>query len=53
LGARGALTGPIVRGDAATAKRQRAAVEARSPRLLRLWDALADATRALAGDEAS
>lgn len=52
LGARRALTGPIARGDEATAARQRAAVEARAPRLLPLWDALATATRALAGDDA-
>lgn len=53
LGARHALTGPIARGDHATATRQRAAVEARAPGLLPLWDALAAATRALAADEAS
>lgn len=52
LGARGALTGPIARGDEATARRQRAAVEARAPRLLPLWDAMATATRALAADDA-
>lgn len=52
LGARRALTGPLARGDYATAARQRAAVEARAPRLLSLWDALAAATRALAADEA-
>jgi predicted short-subunit dehydrogenase-like oxidoreductase (DUF2520 family) len=52
LGAQRALTGPIARGDEATAARQRAAVEARAPRLLPLWDALATATRALAGDDA-
>ena len=50
LGARGALTGPIVRGDVETAARQRAAVAARSPELLDLWDALAMATRQLALD---
>lgn len=48
LGARAALTGPIARGDVATARRQRAAIEARAPTLLPLWDALATATRALA-----
>ena len=48
LGAHEALTGPIVRGDAATASRQRAAVESRAPRLLPLWDALAAGTRTLA-----
>lgn len=48
LGARGALTGPIVRGDAATAERQRNAVAERTPDLLPVWDALAAATRSLA-----
>jgi predicted short-subunit dehydrogenase-like oxidoreductase (DUF2520 family) len=48
-GAEGALTGPIARRDEATVERQRAAVAARAPELLPLWDALADATRALAG----
>ena len=50
VGARGALTGPIARGDAATAARQRAAVAARAPELLGLWDTLAEATAALARD---
>jgi predicted short-subunit dehydrogenase-like oxidoreductase (DUF2520 family) len=48
LGARGALTGPIARGDADTATRQRAAVAEASPTQLPLWDALATATRVLA-----
>ena len=48
LGAEAALTGPIARGDEATVARQRAAVEERAPDLLALYDALADATRALA-----
>lgn len=48
LGPRGALTGPIARGDRETERRQRAAVAARAPDLLGLFDALADATRALA-----
>lgn len=52
LGARRALTGPIARGDAATVERQRAAVAERTPELLPLWDALAEATRALAGTPA-
>ena len=51
LGARKALTGPIVRGDVATAERQRAAVAARAPELLSLWAALATATRALVHNE--
>ena len=48
LGARSALTGPIARGDESTVARQRDAVEQVAPDLLPLWDALADATRALA-----
>jgi predicted short-subunit dehydrogenase-like oxidoreductase (DUF2520 family) len=47
-GARAALTGPIARGDDATVAAQRAAVAERAPDLLGLFDALADATRALA-----
>jgi predicted short-subunit dehydrogenase-like oxidoreductase (DUF2520 family) len=43
-----ALTGPIVRGDEETVERQRAAVVAAAPELVPLWDALTDATRALA-----
>lgn len=43
-----ALTGPIARGDAETVARQRAAVARSAPDLLPLWDALAEATRALA-----
>lgn len=48
LGPERALTGPIARGDEATVARQRAAVEERAPRLLPLFDALAEATRELA-----
>jgi predicted short-subunit dehydrogenase-like oxidoreductase (DUF2520 family) len=48
LGGRPALTGPIVRGDEATVARQRDAVAQRAPELLGLFDAMADATRALA-----
>lgn len=51
LGARQALTGPIVRGDLATTKRQQAAVAQRAPDLLPLWDALTTATRALVHNE--
>jgi predicted short-subunit dehydrogenase-like oxidoreductase (DUF2520 family) len=51
LGARRALTGPIARGDAATADRQQAAVAARAPELLPLWNVLAGATRALVHNE--
>ncbi len=46
-GAEEALTGPIARGDEETVARQRAAVEERTPELLPLFDALADATRAV------
>jgi predicted short-subunit dehydrogenase-like oxidoreductase (DUF2520 family) len=49
LGAQRALTGPIARGDEATVARQRAAVAERLPEELALFDALADATRRLAG----
>jgi predicted short-subunit dehydrogenase-like oxidoreductase (DUF2520 family) len=48
LGAQEALTGPIARGDEATVARQRAAVAARLPDDLALFDALTDATRRLA-----
>lgn len=48
-GAASALTGPIVRGDAETVARQRAAVADRAPRELRLFDALVEATERLAG----
>ena len=47
-GAEHALTGPIARGDEDTVARQRDAVAERTPELLPLWDALAEATRALA-----
>jgi predicted short-subunit dehydrogenase-like oxidoreductase (DUF2520 family) len=43
-----ALTGPIARGDEQTVRRQREAVESRLPELLPVWDALAEATRAVA-----
>ena len=49
LGAAGALTGPVARGDEATVARQREAVEQRAPGLLPLFDAMVDATRELAG----
>src|SRR5215212_2024599 len=48
LGPDRALTGPIARGDHETVERQRAAIQQRTPTLLPLFDALADATRALA-----
>jgi predicted short-subunit dehydrogenase-like oxidoreductase (DUF2520 family) len=49
LGGERALTGPIARGDDAVVARHRAAVAERAPDLLGLFDAMADATRALAG----
>jgi predicted short-subunit dehydrogenase-like oxidoreductase (DUF2520 family) len=48
LGAARALTGPIARGDQLTVQRQREAVAQRAGDLLPLFDALVDATRALA-----
>jgi len=48
LGPERALTGPIARGDEATVARQREALRERTPDLLPLFDALAEATRALA-----
>jgi predicted short-subunit dehydrogenase-like oxidoreductase (DUF2520 family) len=47
-GAEDALTGPIARGDEETVARQRAAVAERTPDLLPLFDAMVDATRAVA-----
>lgn len=52
LGGRRALTGPIARGDEETVARQREAVAERTPDLLGLFDALAEATRDLAGARA-
>jgi predicted short-subunit dehydrogenase-like oxidoreductase (DUF2520 family) len=52
LGPERALTGPIARGDEATVARQREAVMERTPELAPLFDALAEATRALARTEA-
>jgi predicted short-subunit dehydrogenase-like oxidoreductase (DUF2520 family) len=48
MGADRALTGPIARGDEETVDRQRQAIQDRTPDLLPLFDALAEATRALA-----
>ena len=48
LGPERALTGPVARGDEATVERQRAAVVEVAADLLPLFDALVDATRALA-----
>jgi len=47
-GAEDALTGPIARGDEDTVARQRDAVAERTPELLPLFDAMVDATRAVA-----
>ena len=47
MGPEAALTGPIVRGDEAVVARHRETVAERTPELLELWDALADATRTL------
>jgi predicted short-subunit dehydrogenase-like oxidoreductase (DUF2520 family) len=49
MGGATALTGPIARGDTSTVRRQQDAVAGAMPHLLPLWDAMADATRALAG----
>jgi predicted short-subunit dehydrogenase-like oxidoreductase (DUF2520 family) len=49
VGGERALTGPIARGDEATVERQRDAIAQRTPDLLPLFDALAQATRDLAG----
>ena len=50
LGPERALTGPVARGDEATVARQRTAIAERAPDLLALFDALVEATRALALD---
>jgi predicted short-subunit dehydrogenase-like oxidoreductase (DUF2520 family) len=52
LGAANALTGPVARGDVETVARQRAAVAERAPELVPVFDALTDATAALAGSNA-
>ncbi|HWE07947.1 MAG TPA: DUF2520 domain-containing protein [Solirubrobacteraceae bacterium] len=49
LGAARALTGPVARGDDRTVAAQREAVLERVPEMAPLFDALVDATRALAG----
>lgn len=46
---RAALTGPVARGDTATVERQRAAIAARAPELLALFDALVERTQAISG----
>jgi predicted short-subunit dehydrogenase-like oxidoreductase (DUF2520 family) len=50
LGAERALTGPVARGDEATVAAQRDAIAKRATDLVPLFDALVDATRALARD---
>ena len=52
LGPDRALTGPIARGDEETVIRQRHAIAMRMPELLPLFDALTEATRALARRDA-
>ena len=47
-GPEAALTGPIARGDEDTVARQREAVADRAPELVEAFDALVEATRALA-----
>ena len=47
LGAPGALTGPVARGDEETVEAHRAAVAERTPELLALFDAFLDVTRRL------
>jgi predicted short-subunit dehydrogenase-like oxidoreductase (DUF2520 family) len=49
LGPEAALTGPIVRGDEEVVARHRAVVVERAPELVVMWDALAEATRRVAG----
>lgn len=51
LGGRLAITGPIARGDEDGVARQRAAVAARTPELLELFDVMCDRTRALVDRE--
>lgn len=53
LGPAEALTGPIARGDELTVQRQRKAIAEAAPDLLPAFDALADATRALAHDRSA
>ncbi len=52
VGGERALTGPVARGDEQTVAAQRAAVAERAPELLALFDALTEATRDLAGQQA-
>jgi predicted short-subunit dehydrogenase-like oxidoreductase (DUF2520 family) len=50
LGPENALTGPVARGDVETVARQRDAIAVHTPDLLPLFDALVEATQALAGE---
>jgi predicted short-subunit dehydrogenase-like oxidoreductase (DUF2520 family) len=50
LGPENALTGPVARGDVETVARQREAIAEHTPDLLPLFDALVEATQALAGE---
>ncbi len=52
LGAERALTGPVARGDVLTVAHQRQAVSERTPELLDLFDAMVEATTALARPQA-
>ncbi|HNH86193.1 MAG TPA: DUF2520 domain-containing protein, partial [Solirubrobacterales bacterium] len=49
---RGPLTGPIARGDEATVEAHRRALSEQRPELIPFYDALADRTREIAGNEA-
>jgi predicted short-subunit dehydrogenase-like oxidoreductase (DUF2520 family) len=51
MGPERALTGPVARGDEATVERQREAVAEAAPELAPLFDALVEATRAVAARE--
>jgi predicted short-subunit dehydrogenase-like oxidoreductase (DUF2520 family) len=53
LGAERALTGPVARGDEGTVAAQREAVLERIPEMAPLFDALVQATRAVAGTGAA
>lgn len=53
LGAHGALTGPVARGDEPTVAAQRVAVCQRAPDLVPMFDALVEATRELAASRES
>lgn len=52
-GSTASLTGPIARGDEATVARQRGAIDETDPEFVPLFDALADATHAIARQKAA